>query len=167
MLTNFDHFWLIFGRFLGPKSIQNWSSSFSIVSDQNFIIFAWICAFPRTEKSSKTIGFSMVFEDFHMLLLLTLWTRRHPKINDVWTKKTWKKQSKNNQTLVKNGMPSFDLFLINFWSILKQLLVHFDTSWPQHSAKLAPSWPKLAPSWPKFRKVPFRLWECGYIREDC
>ena len=84
----------------------------------------------------------MVFEDFHILLLLKLSLKKHSKITDFRTQKTIKNQTKINQNLLQKWDSKF-------WPIFDQSLVNFGINFCPFGLKLAPKWCQVGPSWPQ------------------
>ena len=89
----------------------------------------------------------MVFDDFHILMLLNSCSKHLPKILWFLIKKTSKIDQKSINKSCKKIIRVSDQFLINFGPVWWPFWYRFSVILPQVDPKLAPSWSKLAPSW--------------------
>ena len=69
-----------------PKSIQKWSFFSMSFRTWNNILFCILCDMSNSSKPSKTVVFTMVFDDFHYVNDLRFLMKNHWNFNDFWVK---------------------------------------------------------------------------------
>ena len=104
-----------------------------IFRTQNNILFCMLCDMSNSSKPSKTIVFTMVFDDFHYVNELRLLMKNQWNFNEFWIKKRWKNDQKNNEFLYSISILFFDAFFVTFGSCFSSCFPRPGKSWKQLS----------------------------------